>query len=59
MCGCLISITEDKETNLNMGTETIYKLIFERFEEDDKERSKSDSDVSYRVSPEIKTLEGS
>ena len=54
MCGCLISITEEKETNLNMGTETIYKLIFERFEEDEKEkRSKSDSEVSYKsASPE-------
>ena len=53
--GCLLD-KEEKENNLQITTEAIYKLIFERFEEDNKERSKSDSDISYRVSPEIKTL---
>ena len=54
--GCLWSNEEEEQSNLQIGTQTIYKLIFERFEEDNKERSKSDSDISYRVSPEIKTL---
>ena len=54
--GCLWSNEEEEQSNLQIGTQTIYKLIFERFEEDNKERSKSDSDISYRVSPEIKAL---
>ena len=50
--GCLWSNEEEKQSNLQIGTQTIYKLIFQKVPED-KERSKSDSQVSYRISPEL------
>jgi len=50
--GCLISI--ENENSPPLSTRAIYSLIFKK--EDwtiDKQRSKSDSEVSYRISPEI------
>jgi len=34
--GCLWSNEEENENNLQIGTQTIYKLIFETFEEEEK-----------------------
>ena len=50
--GCLIGKEEKKENPLK--TEDIYSLIFKDFYIDKQERSKSDSEFSYkRASPEI------
>lgn len=47
--GCLISITEPQSPPLS--TRAIYSLIFSNnYIDKDKERSKSDSEVSYKIS---------
>ena len=47
--GCLISI--ENETSPPLSTRAIYSLIFtNNYIDKDKERSKSDSEVSYKIS---------